>query len=46
MMVHSHSLLEASRLADSLDDDGPGYSTVRELRIQLHALLKDAEAAS
>ena len=46
MMVHSHSLLEASRLADALDDDGPDYQIKRELRIQLHALLKDAEARS
>ena len=42
-MVHHHSLLEALALANSLDDDGPDWMTVREIRIQLRALLKDAE---
>jgi hypothetical protein len=41
--VHHHSLREALALAESLSDDGPQYQMVRELRIQLRALLKDAE---
>jgi hypothetical protein len=41
--MHRHSLREALELAESLDEDMNNYATVRELRIQLRALLKDAE---
>ena len=44
-MPHTHSLEQASALADGLSDDGPDYRNVRELRVQLHALLKDQEEA-
>ena len=43
MMPHHHSLLEALAIANCLDDDGPDWMAVRELRRQLRALLKDAE---
>jgi len=38
-----HSLLEALAIANNLDDDGPDWMAIRELRRQLRALLKDAE---
>lgn len=41
--MHHHSLKEALSLAESLADDGPDWASVRELRVQLRALLKDAE---
>lgn len=41
--MHRHSLREALILAESLDEDATNYQTVRELRIQLRALLKDSE---
>ena len=41
--MHKHSLKEALLLAEGLPDDGPEFMAVRELRIQLRALLKDAE---
>jgi hypothetical protein len=44
--MHRHSLREALDLAESLSDDGPDWAQVRELRIQLRACLKDAEAAA
>jgi len=43
--MHTHSLREALELAESLDEDMSNFAVVRELRIQLRALLKDAEAA-
>jgi hypothetical protein len=43
--VHHHSLREALELAESLDEDMNNYGVVRELRVQLRALLKDAENA-
>jgi len=44
--MHHHSLREALELAESLDEDATNYATVRELKIQLRACLKDAEAAA
>jgi hypothetical protein len=44
--MHHHSLSEALALAESLSDDGPDWAQVRELRVQLRALLKDQEAAA
>lgn len=45
-MTHHHSLREALNLAESLDEDVQNYAVVRELKIQLRALLKDAEATA
>jgi hypothetical protein len=45
-MTRRHSLGEALTIAESLPDDGPDYPQVRELRRQLRALLKDAEATA
>jgi hypothetical protein len=42
-MTHHHSLREALNLAESLDEDASNYLTVRELKVQLRALLKDQE---
>jgi hypothetical protein len=42
-MTHHHSLREALNLAESLDEDTSNYLTVRELKVQLRALLKDQE---
>ena len=41
--MHHHSLREALELAESLDEDMSNYGVVRELKVQLRALLKDAE---
>ena len=41
--MHRHSLLIALSLAEGLADDGQDFAQVRELRIQLRALVKDAE---
>lgn len=41
--MHKHSLKEALLLAEGLEEDASNYVAVRELRIQLRALLKDAE---
>lgn len=43
--MNHHSLREALALAESLDEDSTNYMVVRELRVQLRALLKDAENA-
>ena len=45
-MTHHHSLTEALTLAESLEETPQNYRTVRELQVQLRALLKDAEAAA
>lgn len=45
-MTHRHSIREALELAESLDEDLGNYSTIRELKVQLRALLKDQEAVS
>lgn len=42
-MTHTHSLREALNLAESLDEDMQNYAVVRELKVQLRALLKDQE---
>lgn len=42
-MTHHHSLKEALLLAEGLADDGHDWATVRELRVQLRALVKDQE---
>lgn len=44
-MSHHHSIREALELAESLDEDLGNYSVIRELKVQLRALLKDSEAA-
>ena len=41
--MHKHSIREALELAESLDEDISNYSVIRELRVQLRALLKDQE---
>lgn len=43
-MTHHHSLREALQLAESLDEEIGNYATIRELKVQLRALLKDSEA--
>jgi hypothetical protein len=43
MSNHHHSLTEALALAESLNEDMSNYLTVRELKVQLRALLKDQE---
>ncbi|MGO4583611.1 hypothetical protein AB4Z38_06950 [Arthrobacter sp. 2RAF6] len=43
-MTHHHSLTEALSIAESLEETPQNYREVRELRVQLRALLKDAEA--
>jgi hypothetical protein len=43
-MTHHHSIREALELAESLDEDVQNYSVLRELKVQLRALLKDQEA--
>lgn len=45
-MTHHHSLTEALALAESLDEDVSNYSVIRELKLQLRALLKDQEATA
>src|SRR5213595_3644841 len=42
-MSHHHSLTEALSIAESLEETPQNYREVRELRVQLRALLKDAE---
>ena len=42
-MTHHHSLTEALTLAESLEETSQNYTTLRELKIQLRALLKDQE---
>jgi hypothetical protein len=44
-MTHSHSIREALELAESLDEDLGNYSIIRELKVQLRALVKDTETA-
>ena len=44
--MHHHSIREALELAESLDEDLGNYAVIRELRVQLRALLKDQEAAA
>lgn len=41
--MHHHSLKEALLLAEGLEEDASNYVAVRELRIQLRALVKDQE---
>ena len=43
-MNHHHSIREALELAESLDEDLGNYAVIRELKLQLRALLKDQEA--
>lgn len=43
MSNHHHSLAEALELAEALDEDLGNYAVIRELKIQLRALLKDQE---
>lgn len=45
-MTHHHSLAEALQLAESLDEEIGNYTTIRELKVQLRALLKDSEAVA
>jgi len=45
-MTHHHSIREALELAESLDEDLGNYHTIRELKLQLRALLKDQEATA
>jgi hypothetical protein len=42
-MTHTHSLEQALTLAENLSDDGPDFLQVRELKLQLRALVKDQE---
>ena len=42
-MTHSHSLAEALTLAECLEETPQNYRVIRELKIQLRALLKDEE---
>jgi hypothetical protein len=42
-MTHEHSLESALALAENVDEDAHDYRTVRELKIQLRALVKDQE---
>lgn len=42
-MPHTHSLKELLALAESLDEDAHDWATVRELKIQARACVKDAE---
>lgn len=44
-MTRRPSLQAALAKAESLDSDGPDYITVRELKAELRALVKDAENA-
>lgn len=44
--MHHHSLRLALELAESLDEDIQNYSVIRELKVQLRALLKDSESAA
>ena len=39
-------LREALALAESLDEDGANYTTVRELKATLRGLVKDQEPAA
>lgn len=43
--MHHHSIRQALELAESLDEDMSNYSVIRELKVQLRALLKDQEAS-
>lgn len=45
-MTHHHSIREALDLAESLDEDAGNYRVIRELKVQLRALLKDQESAA
>jgi hypothetical protein len=45
-MTHHHSIREALELAEALDEDVQNYSIIRELKVQLRALLKDQELAA
>lgn len=45
-MTHNHSIREALELAESLDEDLGNYSVIRELKVQLRALLKDEESGT
>ena len=45
-MTHHHSIREALELAESLDEDLGNYAVIRELKLQLRALLKDSEVAA
>jgi hypothetical protein len=45
-MTHHHSIREALELAESLDEDLGNYSVIRELKVQLRAILKDQEATA